>query len=316
MQTLIGRVAAGAQTTKCVGTGRADEPIEKLTIDGIQPVATQVDQVERFVSQAGRRHVLVLGGADTGKSYLVDTLAERLAGRGPAVAVIDADPGQSRIGPPSTVGLQQPRRRSAGADALSFVGSISPSGHLLAMLCGVVRMVDRAEREGGELVVIDTPGFVAGPAAEALWRGVIDVLRPAVVFVGRGDPVARWRLAGAEPMLEVAASDAVVARGSAQRRAYRAAAWGRYFGGASERFLDAKQVPVWQMGGADRPLTPGQLVSLRDAEGSDIALGVVLASEGGGLRLGTPIAHEQRVTLVVGGRLRLDVTTWREHSLW
>jgi len=272
-------------------------------------VATQVDQVERFVSQTGRRHVLVLGGADTGKSYLVDALAARLGDRGSAVAVIDADPGQSRIGPPSTVGLQQPRRRDAGADALSFVGSISPSGHLLPMLCGVVRMVDRAEREGGELILIDTPGFVDGPAAEALWRSVIDVLRPAVVFVRRGDSDARRQLAGTEPVLEVAAHDAVVARGSAQRRTYRAGAWGRYFGGASERVVDTDRVAVWQMGGAKRPLTSGQLVSLRDAEGADIALGVALPGAAGLLRLCTPIPGEQRIASLVAGRIGLDRTT-------
>ena len=287
-----------------------------IAIDRIRPVTTQVDQVERFIGQTGRRHVLVLGAADTGKSYLVDALARRLSGRGSAVAVIDADPGQSRIGPPTTVGLQQPRRPDAGADAFSFVGSISPSGHLLPMLCGVVRMVDRAEREGGELVLIDTPGFVAGPAAEALWRGVIDVLRPTVVFVGRDDSGARRRLVGAEPMLELAANDAVMVRGSAQRRAYRTEAWSRYFGVVSELALNVDRVPVWQMGGTNRPLTSGQLVSLRDAEGADIALGVVLASVMGELRLCSPITDERGVTSLVCGRLRLDGTTWREQLLW
>ncbi|HUW83292.1 MAG TPA: Clp1/GlmU family protein [Phycisphaerae bacterium] len=279
-------------------------------------MTTQVDQVERFISQTGRRHVLVLGAADTGKSYLVDALAERLADRGSAVAVIDADPGQSRIGPPTTVGLQQPRRPDAGADAFSFVGSISPSGHLLPMLCGVVRMAEEAERLGGELIVIDTPGFVDGPAAEALWRGMIDVLRPAVVLVWRGDSGSgRW-LAGVGPMLEIAAHEAVVLRGSAQRRAYRAEAWGRYFGGASERVVDADRVAVWQMGGAKRPLTPGQLVSLRDAEGADMALGVALSGAVGELRFCAPITGEPRIASLVGGRVRLDRTTWHEQPLW
>jgi polynucleotide 5'-kinase involved in rRNA processing len=279
-------------------------------------VTTQVDQVERFVNQAGRRRVLVLGGADTGKSYLVDALAERLAGGGAAVAVIDADPGQSRIGPPATIGLQKPRRRDAGADALSFVGSVGPSGHLLPMLSGVARMVDRAEREGGEVVVIDAPGFVVGPAAEALWRGVIDVLRPAVVFVVGNDRGTRRRLAGTDPMLELAANEAVVARGSAQRRAYRAEAWRAYFGGASEVTLNVDRMPVWQMGGADRPLTPGQLVSLRDADGADIALGVVLACGPGEVRLCSPVTDARRIASLVGGRLRLNRATWREQSLW
>jgi polynucleotide 5'-kinase involved in rRNA processing len=47
--------------------------------------------------------LLLLGAADTGKTTLMSALAERLAQRQP-VALVDADTGQSHIGPPTTVG--------------------------------------------------------------------------------------------------------------------------------------------------------------------------------------------------------------------
>ena len=55
---------------------------------------------------------------------------------------------------------------------------------------------------------------------------------------------------------------------------------------------------------------------LRDAEGADIALGVALAGAAGEIRLCTPIAIEQRVACLVGGRVRLDRTIWHEQPLW
>ena len=46
---------------------------------------------------------LILGAADTGKTTLAAALATYAAKSGP-VGIIDADIGQSRIGPPTTVG--------------------------------------------------------------------------------------------------------------------------------------------------------------------------------------------------------------------
>jgi len=61
---------------------------------------------ERMVSTSPLRSgkVLLLGAADTGKTTLMGALVERLARRRPT-AVVDADIGQSHIGPPTTYTL-------------------------------------------------------------------------------------------------------------------------------------------------------------------------------------------------------------------
>ena len=73
------------------------------------------------------RVMLILGTSDTGKTSLTAQLAGALAARGERVAVVDADVGQSEIGPPTTVGLGRvtgPLGRLADAEvlALEFVG--------------------------------------------------------------------------------------------------------------------------------------------------------------------------------------------------
>ena len=51
------------------------------------------------------RVTLVIGVVDAGKTTLVTRLAAALASPGDLVGVVDADLGQSDIGPPTTVGL-------------------------------------------------------------------------------------------------------------------------------------------------------------------------------------------------------------------
>lgn len=264
----------------------------------------------------------MLGASDTGKSYLLERLAERLAGAGRRVAMIDADPGQSRIGPPTTIGLQLPYRPGGAADAMYFVGSVSPPRHLLPMLSGLAVLAEQAGRGGAESILIDTPGFLDGPAAGALWQSVIDVLHSAVVLVeprqtgGAAGP--SW-LEGVELGLRLRADAAVVRRSREQRQSYRAQAFRRYFSQSREICLDAARVVVrWLDGaGAGRVLQPGQLVSLRDRDRIDLALGLVVEQDGygGRLRLRSVLVEPQAVCSVVGSGLRIRPDDWREEPL-
>jgi polynucleotide 5'-hydroxyl-kinase GRC3/NOL9 len=82
---------------------------------------------------------LILGASDTGKTTLAEALAKHLAKHQP-VGVIDADIGQSHIGPPATVGwavVDNPQidfspaaacAASAGVGGISFVGDVTPVG--------------------------------------------------------------------------------------------------------------------------------------------------------------------------------------------
>src|SRR2546422_11318686 len=65
-----------------------------------------VTPLDLALEAAGEARVtLILGTSDTGKTSLAARLAGALAARGDRVAVVDADVGQSGIGPPTTHGL-------------------------------------------------------------------------------------------------------------------------------------------------------------------------------------------------------------------
>lgn len=145
------------------------------------------DAWARAAAAAARaRLVVVIGESDVGKSTLVARLASGLATLAP-VAVIDADLGQSEIGPPATVGLGRvtaPITRLAEAEplALAFVGSFSPARDLLASVVAAARMVDRGRAARFDRLLVDTSGLVAGDLGRRLKQAKIELLGPDLVI--------------------------------------------------------------------------------------------------------------------------------------
>ena len=131
--------------------------------------------------------VLILGVPDTGKSTLAEFLVNELSSRGLRVGLLDGDVGQSRIGPPTTIGLLLPWE---GRTYLYFTGSTSPRGHLLETAVGMRKLADRAISSGSEVIVADTTGFVHGPAAAHLKFRKIDLLNPThLIALQRSDEI-------------------------------------------------------------------------------------------------------------------------------
>ena len=104
---------------------------------------------------ARSRVTVVIGESDTGKTSLVAALANALFSRDATVAIVDADIGQSEIGPPTTVGLGRVTRqlgRPADAEVvvLRFVGATSAARDLRATVQATGQLVDRARALGFE----------------------------------------------------------------------------------------------------------------------------------------------------------------------
>ena len=247
---------------------------------------------------------LILGGADTGKTTLALALAARIAQSRP-VAIVDADIGQSHIGPPSTVGwavvdnpdfdlsvvepgpVRNPtphtastphQRISNGAGVIAFVGDITPVGHLLQFTAALTRCVEQAAKLA-EVILIDTPGFIAGPPANALWWTVQHVLTPDVIIMVQranelSDILAGLKFCGSR--VEPVQSPASISVKSPQQRCrHRQRQFEIYFRDSACYNLSLADLSV--QGGRDVPPQdlPGRLVGLRNHKGDDLAVGVI-----------------------------------------
>jgi polynucleotide 5'-hydroxyl-kinase GRC3/NOL9 len=234
------------------------------------PDASWLAAVDRA---AAARVVLVIGEADTGKTSFTSFLADSLLTRGLSVGVVDADLGQSDIGPPTTVGLGRVRRpveRLADAEVvgLYFVGSTSPQGHLLPTVLGTRLMVQKALRLGFDRVIVDTSGLIQGEMGRLLKQHKIDLVEPDLVLClqrnGECEHILRPCEAGTRPaILRLASSGATRRRSQEERRQHRERSLQAHLAGARSVALDLSRIvlrqPALYVG---QPLPPRQVEDL------------------------------------------------------
>jgi len=265
------------------------------------------------------RVTLILGTSDTGKTSLTARLAGALAARGERVAVVDADVGQSEIGPPTTVGLGRvtgalARLGDAELWALEFVGDTSPVRYIRETADATGRLVRRALDAGFERVLVDTGGLVEGPLGLALKRAKVRAADPDLVLVlqrrDESEPIARALESGARPrVLRLTPSPAVVRRSATRRREHRERALREYLARAATLTLPTARVPLQDRRG--QPLTEvaeGLLLGVLGAAGETLGIARVRACDAvrGSIVVDTPVPAE-RIAALVAGR-----ATWRE----
>jgi len=233
--------------------------------------------------------VLVVGAAEAGKSTFAAWLANALHARGLTVAIVDADVGQSEIGPPATVGFGRVRRpltRTGDAEPLGFefVGVTSPGRRPWQTVEAAGRVSARA-RAGFERVIVDTSGFITGGFAGVVKQRKIAAVDPDVVVViqvaDEAEHIVRYLAGRARPRLvRLPAIRGLRPRSPAARRRHRDAALARHLEGARRIVLALVRVAVHSISG--EPLAPeniavGAIAALHAPNGETLALGVVHA---------------------------------------
>lgn len=242
------------------------------------------------------RVALIIGETDTGKTAFTTFLANGLIERKKSVGVVDADLGQSDIGPPTTVGLgllAQPIESLGEAEVagLYFVGSTSPQGHLLQTVIGTKRMVDKALALGLDSVLVDTSGLIQGELGRTLKQHKIDLVDPDLLICLQRDVecehILRPYSLGLRPeVLRLAPGPAGKRRSQEERRQHRERTLQAYFHGARTLHLDLSRVILKQPS-----LFVGQPLSNRHLEEiSGLLDDMVLWAErrGGEITLVTP----------------------------
>lgn len=225
---------------------------------------------------------LVLGGTDTGKTSLAETLAKRAASSKP-VGIIDADIGQSHIGPPTTVGWAivdglEVDMSSLAVGGISFVGDVTPVGHLLQLTAAITGCVQEVSKVA-KLIIIDTPGFINGSAAKALWWTVQRILRPELILAVESGDELNDIVAGLhcfQTWIERIKSPVdIVNKSPESRRNYRQRQFRKYFQNSCVYDIRLSEVAVQPCRNLNRSDFVHRLVGLRDAKGRDIAMGLI-----------------------------------------
>ena len=237
---------------------------------------------------------ILLGATDTGKSTLAKFLIFNLCKRGLKVALIDADIGQSFLGPPTTIGLSVFKSDPNWEIVLSppeifFVGSTTPEGHFPIHLKGVKMMGDKAPSYGAEVIIVDTTGFVLGEAGKELKRRKIDLLSPRfIIALQKSDEIEHilelYKENSLYKIYRLPLSEQVKPRSMEERRINRTNKFQDYFKHSvtQELAIEEFQIEgeVFDPNGDPIPLDwslriNGLLIGLKDSNDETLALGVI-----------------------------------------
>jgi polynucleotide 5'-hydroxyl-kinase GRC3/NOL9 len=229
-----------------LGEGASVNEVDERTVP-----SSWEDAAKKILSLNTPATVLVVGGMDSGKTSFCTFLVNEAVMNKCKTCVVDADLGQSDVGPPSTVGftyVTEPVKDLFDVDAQDavFVGSTSPSGALSKLVEGLTQLKNRLRDEGVELLVINTDGWVEGDEASAYKVRLAEKVEPtAVVGLQREDELTPFL--GALHGVEVFAVDSpqlIQPRSREKRKILRELSYKKYMKGAKMQSFSLSWINV------------------------------------------------------------------------
>ncbi|MBI5407850.1 MAG: hypothetical protein HZA14_00630 [Nitrospirae bacterium] len=263
--------------------------------------------------------IMVLGGADTGKTTLVEGLADFLAKK-KAVGIVDTDLGQSHLGLPTTIGWGKVQKQftdwqSVAVEDFYFTGAFSPIGSLLPAVTGTKLMTDSALSACNK-VIVDTTGLIAEPAGRVLKQYKIDALSPDIILALErsqelGHILGIISAMKTPKIYRLPVPEGVEAKSIQQRSQYRFDRLKAYFTGSHT--LEALCDTVGVRFSRD-PLkfTPedlkGRIISFRNEKNADISLGMIVDVDAKErkLTIRTPLSKDTKFSTVVIGTVQFE----------
>lgn len=206
------------------------------------------------LAKGGR--ILVLGASDTGKTTLAVRCAREAGGW-----LLDADVGQSEIGPPGLLDIAEPPAGNDGhpwrVRGTWYHGSATPFPNMAELVIGARRLAEKAESAGARLVVVDTPSFINTISGHTLFRSLVNAVEPAaLVAIQRREVMERFLRGLSTPIVRIEMDSAVRVKPPALRAARRSSKLGEYLKEARVHTMGLLETTMWGTRlGFGKPLT-------------------------------------------------------------
>ena len=254
-----------------LGEGASFEEIDGGTVPpSWENAAKEVLSLKRPVT------VLVMGGVDSGKTSFCTFLTNEALRKKWKTCIIDADLGQSDVGPPSTVGFNfvfEPVKDlfEVKAENAYFVGLTSPSGAVNKVIKGITELKNGVMDAEADFLIVNTDGWVEGEDATKykieLWKTV----SPSVVVgIRQQDELAQILTALKEAkVLSIDSPRLAQRRNREKRKILRELSYKKYLKQAKVHPFALNWVKVeGSLLGAGGPMAPERMEKIRNLLGA------------------------------------------------
>lgn len=249
---------------------------------------------------------MVIGGVSSGKSTFVRFLTSFFLKRDKKIAIIDADIGQSWIGPPTTVSaiILSGKKREVNLmrpDLMEFVGVLSPSADIPAYLRAVQKIFYSVKMENPFAIIVDTTGLIAGNEGLNLKLKKAEILSPTTIIAFRKDGEIEHIINGlTEKRFNVYVINSpkeTKERSMNQRREYREEIFRRYFEGGK----------IIRVKTSEENFENNSLVGILNNKKDTLALGIVIGKEGKELLLFTPLGETKEPIFLKKSSIKISM---------
>ena len=163
------------------GVGGYIDEVEGSTIpEGWEEIVNEIKKISK------PRTVMILGNVDSGKTTFSIFLTNALVSTS-EIAIIDADIGQSDIGPPTTIGLGMVKKPitdlfTINPEKLRFIGLTTPNSVEDEIIHEINEIHKSVKDAGIETVIINTDGWVMGKEARNFKVSLVERISPDIVI--------------------------------------------------------------------------------------------------------------------------------------
>jgi len=219
--------------------------------------------------------VMVVGGIDSGKTSFCTFLANEALSKKCRIGIVDADLGQSDVGPPSTIGfnyITEPVKDlfEIKAEDAYFVGLTSPSGAINKVVEGLTELKSRMLDTNLDFLIINTDGWVEGEDAAQYKVRLTEKVSPSIVVgIRQGDELIPILTALRETkILVIDSPQSVQRRNREKRKILRELSYKKYLKQAKVQSFALNWAKVeGSLLGAGSPLAPQRMERIRNLLG-------------------------------------------------
>jgi polynucleotide 5'-hydroxyl-kinase GRC3/NOL9 len=255
--------------------GEFGERATYLEIDDNTIPKSWLEVVNKF-QKSDYKKILVIGSTDTGKSTLCMFLVNHILKFKESVALIDADIGQSDLGPPGTLGLSMITKPYLQPDNLNvnsmiFIGKTNPSSVTEKIIDGILKLENCILK--GTSIVINTDGWILDEEAIAYKLRMIKQLETdTTIILDEGNELYNVF----EPnrsFMRIRVPKFIKTRGREERKKIREHNYKKYLRNAIHRNFSLNGIMIESL--LSKRIQSGEMLGFIDPNGFLIGIGIL-----------------------------------------